>query len=318
VKLHAGVQIGSYELLNQLSELQYIQSWQARRNDGQDYVLRIFPCPKSPSLREEKWASGFDGVPHTFSAKDDVYRFLTKNPGEYIGQLLALPSIPGIAPLLRYEILDCENDVLGVVSRRFYPERLTDRFPADADHPPSQKLLDILTLLAPALDTLEAQMPKLDFDLAPGDLLLDGEIPVIADYGLSRYNQYMDFNNRMWSSRVEHEGKRSLVGNYPGEGRFRRTEAQFALAALYVYLRSRGMIFEDPATVYPKHDDKMLRFAWVGAVFKNIKQYEETGTLPLLILPDIKERDVVAKALAINEVHRYHSCQAFVEALRML
>lgn len=312
--LQTGIQIGRYVLLRLLSSWAYIQSWRARGDDGQDYVLRIFHSTYNQQ-GDGKWYCGFDGMPHTFQAADDLRQYLVRYPADDVRTLMALPRHSNLAPLLNYELLNWKDAILGIVSRRFYPERLTDRFPANSEHPPLRSLLEIFFSLAQALDFLQDHMPNLNFDLAPGDLLLDGDTPVIADYALSKYNNSMDSNNRMWSSRVEHENRRSLVSNYSGTT---KTEALYALATLYVYLRSRKMIFEDPTAPFPTNDDKMQRFVWLDGVFKNARKYEETGVLSLPMLSDVDERAVVSKALMLKRSDRYPSCRSFVEALRVL
>ncbi len=313
--LSPGEVIGSYTLLNQLNDLQYIPSWRVRGADGQSYVLRILPGVYTHDKHDKQWMTGYDGTPRAFETRAELEQHFIQQPGKYVEQLMALPEIPGLAPLLGYEIIEYDDTISFAIKRRYYPERLTDRFPANAANPPEKSLLEMFASLATTLDSLHQHLPKLDFDLAPGDLLLNGYSPIIADYGLSQYNNYMDFNNRMWSSRVEHEGKRSLVGLYANKENFMQTEPQFALAALYVYIRSRFMIFEDTVTLYPTEKDILKRMNWVTTIFENHKIYRNTGRLPLGMLTNDREREIIAKALAREPGEAYESCAAFVRAL---
>jgi hypothetical protein len=318
--LQPSMMVGTDTLVEHLNAYQatgsMLPTWKARGADGQDYVLRM-----------ELLLHGHGEYWHTASIpyESKLYGIghLRQSKSHSIDPLLALPPIEGVAPLLGCTIEEPTDDLAAlVIRRRYYPERLTERFPPDAAQPPSGALLDAFGTIAHGLDALQAHLPELDFDLAPGDLLMDGDSPVIADYGLSMFVKYIDFNHRMPSSRIESERKAPLLAMYPSlNDLIEVTHAQFATAALYIYVRSRSLIFEDQADPFTEsalQSEVMARMQRLSKVFVAIKRYEKRGDLSLWMLPDERERTIVARALARDPAERYGTCVAFVEALRAL
>lgn len=312
--LQPGMTVGTYTLTEHLNDYQsngiMLPTWKA--HDGQDYVLRM-------ELLFNRHGDYWHTASIPYESKTYGIGHLAASKAKQIDPLLALPPIPGLATLLDCGIYE-PTDTLSalVICRRYYPQRLTERFPPDADHPPTPALLDAFAVIAQALDTLSAHLPELDFDLSPGDLLMDGDSPVIVDYGLSLFYKLVAFNQRMPFSRIERDRKVPLVASYPNEDDLiGKTDAQYATAALYVYVRSRYMIFEDQADPFME-DDFLPTMMRLKHIYDAVKQYQENGSLNLWMLPDEREKAVVARALAQDAASRYASSVAFVEALRTL
>lgn len=303
--------LGDDELIAPLRLFPHIfQTWKARGKDGQAVVLRLIS-----------------------------YYGMDKNlPERVLEPIMALPVISGFVPWLNWnwQLIDDHKEL--IVRRPFYPERLIDRFSSDADHPPSPDLLTIFTQLAHTFDMLEAHYPDLDLDLSPGNLLVDGDQPVLVDCGLSWCIHGNDMDNRNpFSSHVDPERRVPLSASYPSmwqifaatksahNFKIKRTDAQYALGALYIYLRTRFLVFEDPANPFPvaaenaaPKDTFMPRIQWYMTLHDTIQAYEEHGTLKLAMLTNPAEHAVLSRALARDPASRYPSCAAFVEALKPL
>jgi hypothetical protein len=305
--LEVGMKIGNNELLERLNNPpKRIYAWKARGSDGKDYVLRFLSSIS-----------------------------MTTVPKTDLEPMKALPPIEGFVTWLDWEMVPLGTRVKALMMRRpYYPERLMDRFPADAANPPSKALLDIFSQLARTFDTLEKHMPELEFTISPGNLLLDGDMPILVDWGLGRQAWFIDADARApFSSYVEPERGVPLSANYPSMWQIwystkseykytvKRTAAQYALGALYIYLRTRLLVFEglhNPCPLMealPVQERFWAMGNWYTKLTNEVQAYEEKGTLNLMMLPDERERVVVERALARDESARYASCAAFVDAL---
>jgi hypothetical protein len=308
--LKPGMMIGNNELLERLSlPTKLISAWKARGSDGKEYVLRFLS------------SYGMANVP-----KKDLE------------PIKALPPIHGFVPWLDWDMVHLDAKVIALVIRRpYYPQSLAERFPPDAAHPPSKALLDMFHQLAQTFETLQTYLPNFDFDLSPGNLLLNGDVPLLVDCGLTVHALNMDMDNRMPISHyVEHERGVPMSASYPSQWRLwastksaykdkvHRTDPQYALGALYIYLRTRFLVFEDPADPdqwtgnLSRREILLTMFGWYMKLSTVVQAYEEKGTLNLPMLVDEQERSLVARALARDETARYPSCTAFVEALQTL
>lgn len=289
--------LGKDKLIAKLASTPYFETWRTQRADGSEYVLRLFPT---------------------------LPAFTAAIPNQQdISHLLNLAAIPGIAPLLGYEIAELGNKQVIVIRRRYYSKTLRELFLPDVANPPPQALLDAFAHLAVALDTLQRHLPKTVFDLAPGDLLLDGDVPVVSDYGLSVFEHYDAWNNRMPAFRRELDRGMGLPASYPAlfESPIIRIDAQFALAALYVYFRCGFQMLEDPNDPVQMEAPIPVKLNLITKMMKIIEaaqQYEQKGYLPLLMLPNLNERDIVRRATVRDASHRYESGLAFVTALQRL
>jgi hypothetical protein len=286
--------------LNARQNNPYIQTWQARAADGKEIVLKLCRYP-------------------AYAYKSAV-DFNSRVEPHFI-----LPAVPGIAPFLDSKMVEWKDSLVLKTRRQYYSTRLIDLFPADADHPPSRSLLNSFALLADILDTLEKEVPRLSFDLSPGDLLMDGDRLVITDLGMSRLMLSLEPDYRLVPAgilaRREPEGGVPLVAAYPSlelGWRGVRTHAQYAVAALYLYFRSRFLVFEDGSEPFPEEQRGLPLMMWMSKLFDRIKLYDKSGQIALWMLADEHERALVSRALANNPAERYASGAAFVAALRDL
>lgn len=249
----------------------------------------------------------------------DVLRFITgygagNAPARDIEPIMALPPIPGFIPWGGWEWITLGQNQVLMVHRPFLPARLMDVFPVEPA---------LLNALAVTFDTLQAHYPTLDFDLSPGNLLMDGDQPVLVDCGLAHHVINADLNNRdPFSRHIEPERRVPLSASYPSMWRIfaataspyhtkvQRTTAQYAFAALYLYLRTRRLVFE--TSLFP--DDFLARLQWMMQIGQAVQAYEERDELHLPMLTDEQERAIVERALSRS--NPYASCAAFVEALR--
>lgn len=276
---------------------------------------------------------------------DVVLRFLSgytlaRVPEKDIEPLMNLPPIPGFIPWTGWALTRLGKHSVILIRRPYFPARLIDRFPADPANPPSAALLESVRSLATTFDTLQQHHPSLNFDLSPGNLLLDGDTPLLVDCGLAHHVHFADMDARAPVSRhVEPERGAPLSAAYPSmwmlwaatrspyEQKIERTDAQYALAALYVYLRTGILVFEDPADLWVNdgagadatpHERLLVAIRRMNALHDSIQAYEEHGTLLLPMLSNQRERAVVSRALSRDDADRYPSCVAFVETLRRL
>jgi hypothetical protein len=180
----------------------------------------------------------------------------------------------GIAPWLRYH-LNRDLKVL-IACRRYYPDRLVDRFPprSSGDEQRDPVLLRGLADIASAVDALGAQ------EIDPNNLLMDGEHAFLSDFGpaLKRLGDEIRYASPPFLMRIPNPVLRSGWGPQPN------------LAVFYYYLRT-------------------------GVDEKNLREDAATGELCLDALPDPLERAAVAKAMERNPAERFGSCAEFIAHL---
>jgi hypothetical protein len=306
-----GMIFGEYELIAPLKKLPSIMpTWTAKKHDEDVlYVLRFLSSMSMAS------------VPKT-----------TLEPFQ------ALPPITGLIRWSGWQMVNLTDKIKALmIIRPYFSGRLIDRFLSDAQHPPPNALLVMVMQVAKLFDSIETHYPDLNFDLSPGNLLLDGDMPVLVDCGLAQYAHYHDMDVRSpISSHVEPERGVSLSANYPSMWqiwaatksayhlKIKRTDAQYALGALYVYLRTRFLLFEDPfapfpsATDMPQREIFMEKIKWYLAVANRVQSYEETGQLDLPMIHDEQEKAIVMRAMARDADARFVNCETFAEALLMM
>jgi hypothetical protein len=126
---------------------------------------------------------------HTTCVSDDCFseNDLTDAVADLVPRfdlLVSLPPVPGLAGWLRYRF-NRERKYL-VFCRRYYPTRLTDRFPIPGTEPdigpPRTGLLQAIKEIAGGVDFLEQHIA--DFTLRLSNLFVDQSHAFVADFGV--------------------------------------------------------------------------------------------------------------------------------------
>lgn len=303
--LKQGMIFGDYELISPLKKtFSNMPTWMVKKADNTHYVARFLSSMSMANI-----------------------------PKRTLEPLQALPPIDGFIRSIEWQFVQLTDKItVLMIIRPYFPERLIDRFLPNTPHP-TDDLLTIFYHLAKTFDMLETHYPSLNFDLSPGNLLMDGDKPILVDCGLAKYTHDYDMDMRIpISTYVEPERGVPLSACYPSmwqiwaatksayHHKIKRTDAQYALGALYVYIRTRFLIFENPAMLYPNDDtSSQLSFpnkiAWYLELEKIIRAYEEQGILDLPMIINEHEKQILQRALNRNSHERYVNCVTFVEAL---
>jgi hypothetical protein len=303
MSLSTGQIIEDYELLKPLNE-RSLTSWLAHNASGRQSVLRFLS-----------------------------YLGMSRNKAPVDTNL----QIEGYLPFQSMTYLQLGKIHYWMLQRPYFSKRLSDEIAPNPS--PSRHLLHHLGAFAEIFDRLEAAVPDMSFDLSSGNLLLDDDKPLVVDIGLAPYTHYSDGEMRFpVSSYIEQERQVPLTAAYPsiysypflGTGTaysntIQRTDAQFAIAAFYVWLKTRFLIFEDPQNPYPTPAQLplpiqspvfMTILQWMQTIWKRVRAYEERGHLDLLMITEPKERAILLKALHRDRTQAYASAVAFIEALQ--
>ncbi len=153
-QLRQGMILGDYELTSPLKKTPSIMpTWMAKKHDEDIlYVLRFL------------------------SSKNRV-----SAPKNALKLLQALPPIAGLIRWSGWQMVNLTDKIKALmIIRPYFSERVIDRFPPDPHYLPHQSLLEMMSHVAKIFDTLEMHYPELNFDLSPGNLLLDGDKPVLV------------------------------------------------------------------------------------------------------------------------------------------
>ncbi|MDX2076658.1 MAG: hypothetical protein SFZ02_09530 [bacterium] len=306
--LQQGMIFSDYELISPLKKTYSIMpTWIAKKRDDSRFVLRFLSSMS-----------------------------MTSAPESTLEPIQALPLIEGLVRWSEWQMVNLTDKIKALmIVRPYFSGRMIDRFPPDPHHPPHQSLLDMMSHVAKLFDTLEMHYPELNFDLSPGNLLLDGDKPVLVDYGLAEYAYYNDMDMRNpFSTHVEPERGIPLSASYPSMWKFwaatksdyhlkiQRTDAQFALGALYVYLRTQLLLFEDPNVTPPDFMAKpspevfISKIPWYNSISNAIQAYEEQGIIHLNMILDEREKNIIKRALARDRSMAFLSCEAFMSELQ--
>lgn len=307
--LSTGLKIDAYELLKPLKPFSN-SSWLARDAEGRESLLRFV---------------SFFGLSRTQPPVDTSLQ------------------MEGYQPFQSWKYIELDKIHYWMLQRPYFPQRLSDEIrPAEKA---SSHFLNRLASFAQIFERLEKAVPEMSFDLSSGNLLLDGDKAVVTDIGLAQYLHYADGERRFApASYYEQERLIPLCAAYPsiysypflGTGTayknvIQRTDSQFAIASLYVWLKTRFLLFEDPQNPYPGHylgtesnrivfgsPEFMAILQWHSSIITRIRVYEESGQIELSMINESAEREIVLKALSRERSQAYSSASAFVEALQSL
>lgn len=137
-------------------------------------------------------------------------------PKQTLEPIQAIPPIDGFIRWIEWQFVQLTDKItVLMIIRPYFQERLIDRFLPNTPHP-TDELLTHFYHLAKTFDTLETYHPSLNFDLSPGNILIQGDTPVLVDCGLAQYIHYYDMDMRTpISSHVEPERGVPLSACYP-------------------------------------------------------------------------------------------------------
>jgi hypothetical protein len=306
--LRQGMIFDDYELISPLKKAYSIMpTWMAKKHDDSRFVLRFLSSMS-----------------------------ITSVPKTSLEPIQALPPIDGLIRWSEWQMVNLTDKIKALmIVRPYFSGRMIDRFLPDPHHPPHKPFLEMMSHVAKLFDTLEIHYPELNFDLSPGNLLLDGDKPVLVDCGLAQYAHYHDMDMRSpFSTYVDPERGMPLSATYPSMWqlwmatkspyhlKIKRTDAQFALGALYVYLRTRFLLFEDPNVESPdfmakaSQESFISKIAWYLALSNDVQAYEEQGIIHLNMISDEREKNILKQTLARDRSIAFSSCEAFIEALQ--
>ncbi len=275
-----GDSIGRCLLKEKIGELGfYIKTWRATDERGVEVVLK---------LHHSIVSSEYD--PATNNLSDKVAGMVPR-----LDCLVAMPPHPGIAPWTQCEF-NPEQDYL-LLRRLYYRDSLGDQVPI----PYTPQYIGILDEIAKGIDFLQNQRVG-HAAMFPGNLLTDGSHGYFADFGLEELHHLIE---------TGYDGPR------PGGTKLKFFFDQLAglrgdeeivakFGALYFYLRTGKFVFGS--------------FAWgpdsaSHRVFHAMKEYRETGRLCLDALPNLREREAVARALTTDKSQRFASCSEFMTTI---
>ncbi|HRF93951.1 MAG TPA: hypothetical protein PLZ51_02090 [Aggregatilineales bacterium] len=305
--LQQGMIFGDYELISPLKKAYSIMpTWMAKKTDNSRFVLRFLSSMS-----------------------------MTSAPKTSLEPIQALPPIEGLIRWSEWQMVNLTDKIKALmIVRPYFSGRLIDHFPPDPHHPPHPSLLEMMSHVAKLFDTLEMHYPELNFELSPGNLLLDGDKPVLVDCGLAQYAHYHDMDMRSpFSTYIDPERSMPLSATYPSMWKLwagtksdyhlkiKRTDAQFALGALYVYLRTRFLLFEDPNVTPPdfmataSKESFAPKILWYLELSNTVQAYEEQGIIHLDMILEEREKNILKRALARDRSMAFSSCEAFIEAL---
>jgi hypothetical protein len=237
---------------------------------------------------------------------DDYYS--STDLGDFVSQmipeldrLVSLPGATGVGLWNSYQVNREQN--LLILCRRYYPERLVDRFPAGAGatEPADADLLHAFAQIAQGVDTLgtdSAYSPVVGTapTISSHNLLLNGRNAFVSDFGLAL--------KRLGRKISDEYGPRIIRLGGPNLG---MRGGQFDLASIYYFLRTGVTIFGVTTT---ESQQEILR-----RTFASQSEYDKTGRLSLDALLEPREREVVARALAKDHAGRFSNCSQFIAQL---
>jgi hypothetical protein len=265
----------------------YISTWQASDSRGQPVAVRFLGL-----VTHEDMPPGF---PH----------FLRPRLDEWLPDFYRLwqAKAAGLAPWL--SLHQPEEPPAVILARSWYPERLMDHFAAqDLASPPPAALLAALRDIVPALEYYEefAGARGLVAKAIPTNLLMREGHAFLADCGTEPLERMIE-QSYEGPRIVDDMGAMSCYASAEG------VDARFALASLYYSARTRAGLFSGlPSDGGPDF----------ALTHRNRMQYAENGPGPLLNLPDEREREVVARALAREPRERFESAAVFLDHLSRL
>jgi hypothetical protein len=275
--------IDNYLLNEKLGSLGcYIETWRATDEQGVGVVIKH----------------------HYTAVMDDHGGYvsdLTKKVAELLPQierLTTLPARPGLAPWVRYHFDPAHQRLL--LCRPYYDDCLEQRVPIAR----TPDLLERLGELAQAIDFLQ-QHNLGSLNLVPGNLFIAGGQAYLGDYGLLELHKLIESS---------YSGPRPFVGgvNYLLGRDMQRVQRGnvFDLALLYYYLRTGRIAFGNFVCDSPTNF-----YAVLAKFYEGQQRYEEIGELCLDALPELVERQIVARALAKDSSQRFSTCAQLVASL---
>ncbi len=291
-----------YELLESLGQSgcgsgYCVSSWLARDACGEKVVIRHHITRPSDE----------------YGGEDDLRdRVTARLP--YLKRVLALPPAPGIARWHTFQFDPEEGYVFFV--RDYFDAKWSQCFPAaitaDRHGRPNADFLAAFRQVAAAVDFLLNQL-GLDFDhsLHLGNLFLDGSQVWLTEMGMKSLGDSIEFGYSgprsvsLQAMEVPANWTRWLFGpDHPSPG------AQFELAAVYFHARTGFPLFPaKPLARSASWPDRMRQ------LHSEMAAYQQGQPADLSRLPNRQEREVVARALAVDPARRFATCTEFIDTL---